>query len=145
MKKLLLTAAIIALTGLNQPAFAHGDEEHGSQPHETTAEAMMSATTAQESLTSIQTSMDTVASQIEAGQLDLTHAEIEKIDTAAKALKTSATVTDDKKTRLESSINQFVTQLGKLHVVADAKDAEKSKAEFKKAQGAFKLVEAALK
>jgi hypothetical protein len=145
MKKLLLTAAIIALTGLNQPAFAHGDEEHGSQPHETTAEAMMSATTAQESLTSIQTSMDTVASQIEAGQLDLTHAEIEKIDTAAKALKTSATVTDDKKARLESSINQFVTQLGKLHTVADAKDVEKSKVEFKKAQGAFKLVEAALK
>ena len=145
MKKLLLTAAILALTGLNQPAFAHGDEEHGSQPHETTAEAMMSATTAQESLTSIQTSMDTVASQIEAGQLDLTHAEIEKIDTAAKALKTSATVTDDKKARLESSINQFVTQLGKLHVVADAKDVEKSKVEFKKAQGAFKLVEAALK
>ena len=105
----------------------------------------MSATTAQESLTSIQTSMDTVASQIEAGQLDLTHAEIEKIDAAAKALKTSASVADDKKDRLESSINQFIAQLGKLHTVADAKDAEKSKSEFKKAQGAFKLVEAALK
>lgn len=145
MKKLLLTAAIIALTGLNQPAFAHGDEDHGSQAHETTAEATMPAATTQEALTSIQTSMDAVGSQIDAGQFDLTHAEIEKIDTAAKALKTTATVTDDKKARLESSINQFVTQLGKLHVVADAKDAEKSKAEFKKAQGAFKLVEAALK
>ncbi len=145
MKKLLLTAAIIALTGLNQPAFAHGDEEHGSQPHETTAEAMMSATTAQESLTSIQTSMDTLGSQIDAGQLDLTHVEIEKIDAAAKVLKTSATVEDDKKARLESSINQFVAQLGKLHVVADAKDAEKSKTEFKKAQGALKLIESNLK
>ncbi len=145
MKKLMLTAAIIALTGLSQPAFAHGDEDHGSQPHETTAEATMPAATTQEALTSIQTSMDAVGSQIDAGQFDLTHAEIEKIDTAAKALKTSATVADDKKTRLESSINQFVAQLGKLHVVADAKDAEKSKAEFKKAQGAFKLVEAALK
>lgn len=145
MKKLMLTAAILALTGLNQPAFAHGDEDHGDQPHETTAEATMPATTTQEALTSIQTGMDVVGSQIEAGQLDLTHAEIEKIDTAAKALKTSATVADDKKARLESSINQFIAQLGKLHVVADAKDAEKSKAEFKKAQGAFKLVEAALK
>ena len=145
MKKLMLTAAIIALTGLNQPAFAHGDEDHGDQPHETTAEAAMPATTTQEPLTSIQTSMDALGSQIDAGQLDLTHAEIEKIDAAVKALKTSATVTDDKKARLESSINQFVAQLGKLHTVADAKDAEKSKAEFKKAQGAFKLVEAALK
>ncbi len=145
MKKLMLTAAIVALTGLNQPAFAHGDEDHGSQPHETTAEAKMPATTSQESLASIQTGMDTVGSQIDAAQFDLTHAEIEKIDAAAKTLKTSATVADDKKVRLESSINQFVAQLGKLHVVADAKDAEKSKAEFKKAQGAFKLVEAALK
>lgn len=145
MKKLLLTVAIFALTGLSQPAFAHGDEDHGDQPHETTAEASMPATTTQEALTSIQTSMDVLGSQIDAGQLDLTHAEIEKIDAAAKALKTSASVADDKKDRLESSINQFIAQLGKLHTVADAKDAGKSKAEFKKAQGAFKLVEAALK
>lgn len=143
MKKLLLTTAIIALTGLNQPAFAHGDEDHGNQPHETTAEATMPTT--QEALTSIQTGIDMLGSQIDAGQLDLTHAEIEKIDAAAKALKTNATVADDKKARLESSINQFIAQLGKLHTVADAKDVEKSKAEFKKAQGAFKLVEAALK
>lgn len=142
MKKLLLTAAIVALTGINQPAFAHGDEEHGTQPHEKTTEAAMPA---QEYLISIQTGMNMLGSQIDAGQLDLTHAEIEKIDVAAKALKSSATVTDDKKARLESSINQFVAQLGKLHTVADAKDAEKSKTEFKKAQGAFKLVEAALK
>lgn len=145
MKKLLLTAAILALAGLNQPAFAHGDEDHSDQPHETTAEAAMPATTTQEALTRIQTSMDALGSQIDAGKLDLTHAEIEKIDAAAKALKTDASVSDDKKARLESSINQFVAQLGKLHTVADAKDAEKSKAEFKKAQGAFKLVEAALK
>lgn len=145
MKKLLLTVAIFALTGLSQPAFAHGDEDHGDQPHETTAEASMPATTTQEALTNIQTGIDALGSQIDAGQLDLTHAEIEKIDAAAKALKTSASVADDKKDRLESSINQFIAQLGKLHTVADAKDAEKSKSEFKKAQGAFKLVEAALK
>jgi hypothetical protein len=43
MKKLLLTAAIIALTGLNQPVFAHGDEDHGNQPHETATEAVLPA------------------------------------------------------------------------------------------------------
>ena len=83
MKKLLLTVAIFSLTGLSQPAFAHGDEDHGDQPHETTAEASMPATTTQEALTSIQTSMDVLGSQIDAGQLDLTHAEIEKIDAEA--------------------------------------------------------------
>lgn len=145
MKKLLLTAAIIALTGLNQPAFAHGDEDHGTQPHEAATEAATPALTAQEALGSIQTGMGTVGSQIDAGQFDLTHEEIEKIDAAAKSLKTSATVAEDKKARLESSINQFVAQLGKLHTVTDSKDAEKSLAEFKKAQGAFKLVEATLK
>lgn len=145
MKKLLLTAAIIALTGLNQPAFAHGDEDHGTQPHETATEAATPAMTAQEALASIQAGMGTVGSQIDAGQFDLTHKEIEKIDAAAKSLKTRATVAEDKKARLELSINQFVAQLGKLHTVTDAKDAEKSLAEFKKAQGAFKLVEAALK
>lgn len=145
MKKLLLTAAIIALTGLNQPAYAHGDEDHGSQPHESATEAVMPAMSTQEMLASIQTGMNTVGSQIDAGQFDLTHAEIEKIDAAAKSLKTSASVADDKKARFESSINQFVAQLGKLHTVADAKDVEKSKAEFKKAQGALKLIESNLK
>ena len=131
--------------GAKQPAFAHGDEDHGTQPHETATEAATPAMTAQEALASIQTGMDTVGSQIDAGQFDLTHKEIEKIDAAAKSLKTSATVAEDKKARLELSINQFVAQLGKLHTVTDSKDAEKSLAEFKKAQGALKLVESVLK
>lgn len=145
MKKLLLTTAILALVGLQQPAFAHGDEEHGDHHQEAAAEMAPPAMTAEEALTSIQAGMTVLGSQIEAGQLDLTHAEIEKIDAAAKSLKSGAAVTEDKKARLESSINQFVSQLGKLHAVADAKDAEKSKAEFKKAQGALKLIEANLK
>lgn len=145
MKKLILTAAIVALMGLQQPAFAHGDEEHSEHHQEIAPETAMPAMAAQEALTSIQTSMDTVGSQIDAGQFDLTHAEIEKIDLAAKALKNDPTVPEDKKVRLDSSINQFVAQIGKLHTVADAKDADKSKAEFKKAQGALKLIEVNLK
>ena len=145
MNKLLLTAAIVALTGLQQPAFAHGDEEHGTQPHqESTTEMSAPVLIMQETLTSMQTGMATINSQIEAGQFDTIHSEIEKIDMAAKNLKSSADVTEDKKARLEFSINQFVAQLGKLHIVADAKDAEKSKAEFKKARGALKLIESNL-
>lgn len=145
MKKLLLTAAILALTGLQQPAFAHGDGEHGEHHQEATAETAMPAMTAPEALTSIQSGMTTIGSQIEAGTLDAIHEEIEKIDMAAQTLKEKATVTEDKKTRLESSLAQFSAQLGKLHEATDVKDAVKSKAEFKKAEGAFKLVEAALK
>lgn len=145
MKKLLLTAAIIALTGLNQPAFAHGDEDHGNQGHEATSQMAMPAMTVQESLASIQTGMTTIGGQIEAGTLDATHEEIEKIDMAAKMLKENAKVSEDKKARLDSSLDQLSAQLNKLHQATDAKDAEKSKAEFKKAEGALKLVESALK
>lgn len=145
MKKLLLTAAILALTGLQQPAFAHGDEEHGDHRQEATTEAAMPAMTAPEALMSIQSGMTTIGSQIESGTLDAIHEEIEKIDMAAQTLKEKATVTEDKKTRLESSLGQLSAQLDKLHEATDAKDIEKSKAEFKKAEGALKLVEAALK
>lgn len=146
MKKLLLAVAILSLTGLQQPAFAHEGEEHGAQPHqEPAAEAAMPAMTVQDALSSIQASMAIVSSQVDTEQFDAIHAEIEKIDTATKVLKSTAAVREDKKLRLESSINQFVVQLGKLHTVADAKDAEKSKTELKKAQGALKLVESHLK
>lgn len=147
MKKLLLTAAILILTGLHQPDFAYGSEGHGNQPHESEAEMATPSITEQEPLTSIQTGMSTIGSQIEAGQFNLIHAEIEKIDSATKDLKSSATVGDEKRARLASSIDQLVAQLGKLHTVTDDKEVVKSKAdtEFKKAQGAMKLVESALK
>lgn len=145
MKKLLLTAAILTLTGLQQPAFAHGDEEHGEHHQEATTETAMPAMTAPEALTSIQSGMTAIGSQIEAGTLDAIHEEIEKIDMAAQTLKEKATIAEDKKARLESSLSQLSTQLDKLHEATDAKDAEKSKAEFKKAEGALKLVEAVLK
>lgn len=146
MKKLLLTAAILALTGLQQPAFAHGDEEHGDQPHEATAE-MVAPSTAPEALTSIQTGMSTIGSQIETGKFNLIHEEIEKIDSAAKDLKSNEAVGEEKKARLESSVDQLIAQLGKLHTVTDGKEVVKTQAdaEFKKAQGALKLLEAALK
>lgn len=145
MKKLIFIIAILALTGLQQPAFAHGDEDHGNQSSESATEMPIPTMTSQETLTSIQTGMATIGAQIDTGQFELIHAETENIDRAAKTLKASASVAEAKKARLESSINQFVAQLAKLHVVTDAKDAEKSKAEFKKAQGALKLVEATLK
>ncbi len=144
MKETMLTIAILTLTGL-QPAHAHGVEDHGSQPHEVSTGATTPAMSVQDILAGIQASLGIVGSNVDAGQFDLIHAEIEKIGIAVKSLKTGATIADDKKARFESSINQLMAQLERLHTAADAKHAEKSRTEFKKTQGAFKLVEINLK
>lgn len=148
MKKLLLTTAILAFAGFQQPAFAHGDEKHEGQHTEAPAadsKAVATATDAQGALAEIQAGMKTISTQISENKHDAMHNEIEKIEASINTLKEKSGLEGDKKTRLESSLKQLSTQLGKLHGVADAKDAEKTKAEFKKAEGALKLVENAAK
>lgn len=148
MKKLLLTTAILATIGLQQPALAHGDEKHEGQHTEAPAidpKALSTATDAQGALTEIQAGMKTISTQISENKHDAMHDEIEKIEVSIKALKEKSVLEGDKKTRLEASLRQLSTQLGKVHSAADAKDAEKTKTEFKKAEGAFKLVESAAK
>lgn len=148
MKKLLLTTAILALSGLQQPALAHGDEKH--EGHHAQAPAADSkvgttATDAQGALSEIQAGMKTISTQISENKHDAMHDEIEKIEASIKSLKEKSALEGDKKTRLEASLKQLSTQLGKVHSAADAKDAEKTKVEFKKAEGALKLVESAAK
>lgn len=146
MKKLLLTTAILALTGLQQPALAHGDEKHGDAHHEAAAKAPVStAATAQDALTEIQSGMKAVATQVAEGKHDTLHDQIEMIEKNIAALKEKSGTEGEKKARLDSSLKQLSTQLGKVHSAADAKDAEKTKAEFKKAEGALKLVESNVK
>lgn len=148
MNKLLLTTAILALIGFQQPALAHGDEKHEGHHSEapaTEAKTVSKATNAQEALSEIQTGMKTINTQISENKHDALHNEIEKIEASINALKEKAGLEGDKKNRLESSLKQLSTQLGKVHSAADTKDAEKTKAEFKKAEGALKLVENAAK
>jgi DNA-binding transcriptional regulator GbsR (MarR family) len=148
MKKLLLTTAILAAIGFQQPALAHGDEKHEGQHTEAPAaapKAVATATDAQGALTEIQAGMKTISTQISENKHDAMHDEIEKIEASIKALKEKSALEGDKKTRLEASLKQLSTQLGKVHSAADAKDAEKTKIEFKKAEGALKLVESAAK
>lgn len=148
MKKLLLTTAILTLTGFQQPALAHGDEkheEHHSEAPATEAKTVSKATNVQEALSEIQTGMKTINTQISENKHDALHNEIEKIEASINALKEKAGLEGDKKTRLEASLKQLSTQLGKVHSAADAKDAEKTKAEFKKAEGALKLVKSNVK
>ena len=148
MKKLLLTTAILATIGFQQPALAHGDEKHEGQHTEDPAiapKAISTATDAQGALTEIQAGMKTISTQISENKHDAMHDEIEKIEASIKALKEKSGLEGDKKTRLEASLKQLSTQLGKVHSAADAKDAEKTKAEFKKAEGALKLLESNVK
>lgn len=148
MKKLLLTTAILALAGFQQPALAHGDEKHEDAHHESTAKApaaAATAATAQEALTEIQSGMKAVATEVAEGKHDTLHDQIEKIEKSIASLKEKSGLEGEKKARLDSSLKQLSTQLGKVHSAADAKDAEKTKAEFKKAEGALKLVESNVK
>lgn len=148
MKKLLLTTAILAFAGLQQPALAHGDEKHEGQHTEAPAadsKATATATDAQSALAEIQAGMKTISTQISENKHDAMHYEIEKIEASINVLKEKAGLEGDKKTRLEASLKQLSTQLGKVHSAADGKDAEKTKAEFKKAEGALRLVESNIK
>jgi hypothetical protein len=148
MKKLLLATAILATIGFQQPALAHGDEKHEEKHTEAPAvapKAISTATDAQGVLTEIQAGMKTISTQISENKHDAMHDEIEKIEASIKALKEKSGLEGDKKTRLEASLKQLSTQLGKVHSAADAKDAEKTKAEFKKAEGALKLLESNVK
>ena len=146
MKKIFITTAMLVLIGFQQPAMAHGDEKYDDAHHESSVKApAATVVTRQEALTEIQTGMKAVATQVAEGKHDSLHDEIEKIESSTAVLKEKAGLAGDKKTRLESSLKQLSTQLGKVHNAADAKDAEKTKAAFKKAEGALKLVESAAK
>ncbi len=148
MKKLLLTTAILATLGVQQPALAHGNKKHEGQHTEAPSadpKAVATATDAQGALVEIQAGMKTISTQISENKYDAMHDEIEKIEASIKVLKEKSALEGDKKTRLESSLKQLSAQLGKVHSAADAKDAEKTKTEFKKAEGALKLLESNVK
>lgn len=153
MKKLLLTAAIIALTGLNQPAFAHGNEDHESQQHEASVAETRIPT---EALTILQEGValmaDTVSEKNRAEMfadgpiMEKWHEKTVEIQESIGTLKHhAATLPNDKKVRLESSLNQLSKTLDDFHMMTHEKDPIKSEKEAKKAQGAVKLIEANLK
>ena len=81
MKKLLLTTAILAFAGFQQPALAHGDEKHeGHHTEAPAADSKAAATTtdAQSALAEIQAGMKTISTQISENKHDAMHDEIEK-------------------------------------------------------------------
>lgn len=144
MKKLLLTTAIISSLTLSQAAFANDGQAHADKTAEKSM-AVASIVTAQEGLEKVRSGMKSIGEMVEAGKLDTIHPEIEKLEPIFGMIKEKSGLEGEKKARLESSIKQLTSQLGKLHTVADGKDAVKTKAEFKKAEGALKLLESNIK
>lgn len=146
IKVLSLTAALVGSFAMAQPVLAHGDEDHGGagQHEQVEHEHGSKATTAGEPIAELQASVKAIGSMIAAGNLDAVHEEVEKATVAIKAVKEQAATDGDQKRRLDASLKQFSGQLEKLHSASDSKDAERTKVEFKKVEGALKLVENAI-
>lgn len=147
MKKLLLTTLTLVTIAAYQPTIAHeGKDDHNhAKPAAEATQLTSKATSIPEALSEVQAGMKSISRMVEAGKLDTIHTEIEKLEPALDIIRKNSALTGEKKTRLESSLSQLTSQLGKLHTVADSKDISKTKAELKKAEGALKLVESALK
>lgn len=161
MKKLLLTATILALTGLNQPAFAHGDEDHSKTEQHGQHEPSAVHDEAAKITTrdgAIQVMRDGISFMDEAvtkhkadlfadGKvMDQLHDVTVHIEEAAKFLENDVDIVDPaQKARLSSATKQLVKTTTDFHIATHDKNIEKTLAELKKSQGALKLVEAALK
>ncbi|QQR68878.1 MAG: hypothetical protein IPI58_08620 [Alphaproteobacteria bacterium] len=161
MKKLLLATAILTLTGLQQPAFSHGDEDHSKTEqhgqHEPSAVHDMATqiTTKDDALKVMRDGvsfMDEAVSKHRADlfsdgkMMDQLHDVTVHIDEAAKFLESdAANIEPEKKTRLSSALKQLVKTTTDFHVATHDRNIDKTLVELKKSQGALKLVEAALK
>lgn len=155
MTHILLTTSMIAALAAFQPALAHGGEDHSAG--KATADAKVvskaaadakldsKAATAQKALFAVHDSVKVLGELVKGGKFDAIHEEIEKAEGSINAIEANATLEGTNRIRLEASLQQLSALLGKMHVASDAKDAEKTKAEFKKVEGALKLVENALK
>lgn len=157
MTHILLTTSMIAALAAFQPALAHGGEAHSAGKAAAGADAKVvskaaadakldsKAATAQKALFAVHDSVKVLGALVKGGKFDAIHEEIEKAEGSINAIEANATLEGTHRIRLEASLQQLAAQLAKLHTASDAKDAEKTKAEFKKVEGALKLVENALK
>lgn len=161
MKKLMLTAAILALTGLSQPAFAQVDEDHSKMEqhnqHEpsTVEDEVKQITNKDDALKVIRDGVLFMEEAVTKHKADLfadgkamdqLHDVTVHIEEGAKFLENDAGIDDPaKKARLSSAIKQLVKTTTDFHIATHDKNIEKTMAELKKSQGALKLVEAALK
>lgn len=138
MKKQIICLPLVLATTLPMSLWAHGDEKHEGKA--------VTPKTAQEAWTAIQYQTKEIGEMIEAKNLKSVHEAIEKIQEAGKVLDKMNPLTDsDKKKKLSGYLDQLLKQADKVHDTADeTKSVDKTQAEYKKLQGALKLVESML-
>ena len=154
MKKLLLTTAILAVLGFQQPSLAQGQKENSDPSH--SEEQAPIGIKPEDAVKALQNGIvmmaDTVSEKnreemfANGAIMEKWHEEVSAIqDTAASLKQHAATLPDEKKKRLESSLNQLLNLLDDFHIATHNKDAAKAQAEVAKAKGALKLIEANIK
>ncbi len=129
-----LCIAVALVVGMPQIALAHGDEKH-KQP-------AMAAISTDEMLAAVKTKLAAIEQALAAKDLKSIHQLSEDGAAAAEMVRDHVTPPPDKKDRFVGAAKQLVEQLKALHVAADKSDQAAAEGAFKKAQGAFKLVEA---
>lgn len=140
----LLVTTVIGLSfHSSRLLLAHGDDkkqketEHGS--HTTEAGKFLSVGVAWEA---VQKSAQEIESGIASQNHEVVHEAEENLVSALSFLQgNSSMVTRDKVKRLESALKQAISISSNVHQAADAKDMKKAAVEFKKLQGALKLIE----
>lgn len=161
MKKLLLIAVILALAGLNQPAFAHEGEDHEAteQQHSHDSEGIHAqAADISDNASALKIMQDGISFMADAlttkqqdlfsdgPTMDKFHDISIHIDEAAKFIESNTVQTSkEKRTRLSSALKQLTKSVTEFHIATHDRNLSKSMAELKKSQGSLKLVEAALK
>lgn len=128
-----LCIAVTLTLGLPQLALAHGDEKH---------EPTMAAMSAEEMVDAVKSKLGAIEKALAAKDLKGIHQLSEDAAAAAAMVRDHVTPPSDKKERFDGAAKQLVEQLQALHVAADKGDQAAAEGAFKKAQGAFKLVEA---
>lgn len=153
MKKLLLTTAILTTIGFQQPALAHEGEDHSEHAH---TEKQTVAIKPEEALKALQGGIAMMADTVSEKNrkemfadgliMEKWHEEVAVIQEAIKLLKQhAATLPDEKKKRLESSLSQLLKLLDDFHIATHDKNVAKAQAEVTKAKGALKLIEVNIK
>ena len=120
-------AALASLTLSTTPLLAHEGHDHGAKPKVTVPD------TAEGILQEIQKQQALITTAVTGKNLQGVHDPIEAIPALAKALPDK--VADDKKARVQGSVNNLAKAADSLHHAADAGDQTKAEAELKKFDG----------
>ncbi len=127
----------------NNGLWAHKDHDHRSSQHTEQDHAPAKFLSVGAAWEMTQKSTAAIETAIASQNHEAIHEAEESLSGALSFLQAnSPMVTGDKAKRLQSALKQALILSSHVHVAADAKEMTKAAVEFKKLQGALKLVQA---